>query len=217
MLAQHVTADNWRRPAMAACGGAVAVVRFKNLFPPPGLAGRHLSRARHFAPPVSLAAPPAIRRAARPSSCGRRRAAPRCVNSAVRRQAPCRLSRGVIMSRSPRMRVAGTVICGGGSERALIGVAGGEIVEQHAGPALFEHALRAAVHPQAGREAAAEFGLKSKAPDRDHVDGGLIVGFGGLEQIGADRHGRRRADQAERGDLAGCRAAVSSAISDPME
>jgi len=77
--------------------------------------------------------------------------------------------------------VAGTVIWASRSERPLIGVAGGEIVEQHAGPAPFEHALRAAVHPQTGREAAAELGLKSKSPDRDHVDGRLVVGFRSLE------------------------------------
>ena len=86
-------------------------------------------------------------------------------------------------------------------ERVLIGVAGGEIVEQHAGPAVFKHALRAGMHPQTRREAAAEFRLIAEAPDRDHVDGVMVVGFGGLEQIGADRHGGRGSDQAEAGNF----------------
>jgi hypothetical protein len=59
----------------------------------------------------------------------------------------------------------------GGGECSLIGVAGGEIAEQHAGPALFKNPLRAKVHPQTRREAAAKFRLKTKAPDRDHIDG----------------------------------------------
>ena len=108
---------------------------------------------------------------------------------------------GVIMSRSPRMSVVGHRDLRGGGQRILIGVAGGEVVEQHAGPALFEHALGAGVHPQSRREAAAEFGLKAEAPDRDHVDGCMIVGLRGLEQIGPDRHGGRGADQAERRNL----------------
>ena len=44
----------------------------------------------------------------------------------------------------------------GRRQRALIGVARSEIVEQHAGPAMFQHALGAAMHPQSRREAAAQ-------------------------------------------------------------
>ena len=55
------------------------------------------------------------------------------------------------MSRSPRISVVGTVIFARGGKRILIGVAGGQVVEQHAGPALLEHALGAIVHPQTGR------------------------------------------------------------------
>ena len=60
---------------------------------------------------IIAAAPPAIRRALRPSSCGRRPAAPRCGRSASRRPASCPAFAGVIMSRSPRMNVVGTLTC----------------------------------------------------------------------------------------------------------
>ena len=59
------------------------------------------------------------------------------------------------------------------------------------------------MHPHARRKAAAEFGIEAEAPDRHHVDCIMGVGFGGLQQIGTDRHRRGRADQAERGHFCG--------------
>ena len=91
----------------------------------------------------------------------------------------------------------------GSRERILIGVAGVEIVVEHARPRLLQHALRALMHPQSRREAAAEFGLEAEAPDRDHVDGIGIVELRGLEQIGPHRHRGGGADQAEAGNLVG--------------
>jgi hypothetical protein len=80
-------------------------------------------------------------------------------------------------------------------DRVLIGVAGREIVEQHAVLAALEQPLRAAMHPHSRREATAEARCVAEPPDRDHVDRGVVVGFRGLQQIGADRHGRRGTDQ----------------------
>ena len=44
----------------------------------------------------------------------------------------------------------------------------------------------------------ADLGIETEPPDRHHVYRIMVVGFCGLQQVGADRHGRGRADQAER-------------------
>ncbi len=76
----------------------------------------------------------------------------------------------------------------GGGERVLVGIAGVEIVIQNARPRLLQHALRALMHPQSRRKAAAKFSLEAEAPDRDHVEGIGIIGLGRLEQVWAHGH-----------------------------
>ena len=124
---------------------------------------------------------------------------------------------GVITSRLPWMTMDGTVDLGSRGERIRISVAGGQVGENDAGARAFKQALGAAEHPQARRQGAAERCAIAFAPDRHHVDGRVVVGFRGIEQIVRHPHRRRRSDQAKAADFAGWRAAVSSAISDPME
>ena len=84
----------------------------------------------------------------------------------------------------------------------MIGVAGVEIAVQHTGARQLQHALCALMHPQSRCEAAAEFGLETKTPDRDHVDRIGIVGISRFEQIRAHRHRGGGSDQAQAGNLA---------------
>ena len=73
---------------------------------------------------------------------------------------------------------------------------------KNAGAASIQQPLGAAEHPKPRRRAAAARG-GAEAPERDHVDGGVLVGLGRREQIGMHRHFRGGADQREPLDARG--------------
>ena len=69
---------------------------------------------------------------------------------------------------------------------------------QDAGPALLEQALAAAHEPETRRAGAAQVARLAVGPGIDQVEGQVVVGLGGGQEVGVHRHPGRHPEQRER-------------------
>ena len=114
-------------------------------------------------------------------------------------------------------QVAGTVTLAAEASPSRYSLQAFRSLNRTPGASPFEQALGAAQHPHAGRQRAADDRRAAVSPDAHHIDRRVIVGLRGIKQLARYRHGGRGSDQADCIHSLRCRAAVSSAINDPMD
>ena len=123
-----------------------------------------------------------------------------------------------MMSRAPRITSAGQRTAAALRARSRSAWHATRSACEHARPRALQEPQRVAGQPHARHRVAAELLAGAVRPAGDELVGDVIVALRGVEQRVADRHRRRGAERARSSSTrSGCRAAHSSAASEPSE